>query len=170
MRARRTPPSPAKATNARPRSPSPTPWVAGRAPAPPLAPGVVAALPTVSSAAVPPVVGPTYRKGPCPRPEPAPTLPPPDPPRGSERSTNARDPPAGAAKLSLSRRASGEVASAGGAECKKFQLERRHRPREVNCRHWAAIFSVVYRGWQGCFSCWTTRPGFRVGRAIPRRA
>ena len=90
--------------------------------APPLAPGAVTALPTASSAAAPPGVGPTDRKGPCPHPEPAPRLPPLDPPRGSERST-ARDPPAGAAELPLSRRASGEVASARGAECKNLQLE-----------------------------------------------
>ena len=139
-RARPTPPLPARATNARPRSPPPTPWVVGRFPAPPLAPGAVAALPTARSAAAPLGVGPTDRKGPCPHSEPARPLPPPDPPRGSERSANARDPTAGAAELPLSRRASGEVASAGGAERKNLQLENRHRPREANCRHWAAIF------------------------------
>ena len=138
-RGRPTPPSPAKATNARPRSPPATPWVAGQAPALPLAPGAAAALPTANSAAAPPGVGPTDRKGPCSHPEPAPPLQPPDQLRGSERGTNTRDPPAGAAELSLLRRASGEVSSAGGAECKNLLLENRHRPREANCRHWAAF-------------------------------
>ena len=62
-RARPTPPSPAEATNACPRCPPPTPRVAGRAPAPPLAPGAVTALPTARSAVAPPGLSPTDRKG-----------------------------------------------------------------------------------------------------------
>ena len=78
-RSRPTPPSPARASNARPRKPFAATRGANRPPsdsgprAPMPAAGVPAAPPASCAAAppaAPPGVGPTEREGPCPHPEP----------------------------------------------------------------------------------------------------
>ena len=150
-RARPTPPSPPKSTNARPRSHPPTPWVAGRAPAPPLAPGAVTALPTASSAAAPPRCWPNQRRHYHPR-------------------THRGD-------LGVAPTPATHKPAPPNCYCREEHQVKWRRPGEPNTRICSCrtgigaekqtagigqhFFSVVYRGWPGCFSSLTARPGFR---------
>ena len=124
--------------------------VVDRVPALPLATGVVTARPTARTAATPPGVGQTDRKGTCPHPEPGSPPPPATPRPSSERSTRGRhppayagappcSPPAGAVEMPPSRRAAGKEESVGLVTCTNLQSESQHWPVDETFLHSAAL-------------------------------